>query len=249
MLRLILSCALLIALVPASGAQSLVTDRPDFTESPLAVPASRVQIEFGTTFQEFDEGATSVNAPEALARIGLARGLELRVGLPEFTRDETGPGQLRVVNEQATDPSVGAKLELGEASGVALAVIAETTLPVFDGIEPEEAVQTVILTAGRDLSPRLSLGSQVSASYNETPDRLRLGATVVLGFALADQVGVFAELAASDPVGVTVDAEVLLHSGATLLLTDDLQLDAHAGLGLTDFSPAYLVGVGASARF
>jgi hypothetical protein len=246
-LRLLLLSGLLAA---SAAAQPLVTDRPDFTESPLAVPSSRVQVEFGATFQEFEGGATALNAPEALARIGVFRGAEVRVGLPDFARDETGLGQLRVVNEDVTDPSLGAKLELGEASGVALAVVAETTLPfINNGFRPEDAAQTVILTGGASLSPRVSVGGQVGATYNETPETVDLAATLVLGFALDSQIGAFVEVAASDPVDIVADAAFLLHGGATLLLTEDLQVDAHAGLGLTDTAPDYLIGVGASARF
>ena len=251
MLRALLLSCLLAA---SAAAQPLTTDRPDFTESPLAVDAGRIQVELGATFQAFDfQGERTVfNTPEALVRVGVARGVELRTVLPEYTRvvreaDALAP---RIVTEDATDPSVGLKVELGNASGVDLGVIAETTVPVVESeFDVDRSVQTVIVTAAGDLSPRLSLGSQLSATYNETPDRVGLGATVVLGLSLDDQIGLFAELAASDPVDVAIDAEVLLHGGATLLLTDDLQLDAHAALGLTDTAPEYLVGVGASARF
>jgi hypothetical protein len=41
---------------------------------------------------------------------------------------------------------------------------------------------------------------------------------------------------------------VLFHAGATYLMTPNLQMDAHGGVGLTDTAPDYFLGVGISVR-
>ena len=248
MLRLLLLAFAFLALASASAAQPIVTDRPDFTESPLAVEPGRIQIEFGATFQETADDFQRFNAPEALARIGVLGGVELRLGLPEYVRVEAD-GPPRVVREDASEPSIGAKLELGEASGIPLGLIVESTIPVLNGVDLEEAAQTVILTGSADLSERFSLGSQIQGTYNDTPETLDLGATLVLGFSVDDQIGTFAEFLFTRQASRDPGTELVFHTGATVLLTEDFQLDAHGGIGLTGESPRYLLGVGASARF
>ena len=51
-----------------------------------------------------------------------------------------------------------------------------------------------------------------------------------------------------DRIDEDAPAALLVHTGATLLLSDEAQLDAHVGAGLSDTAPELLVGVGASVR-
>ena len=147
-------------------------------------------------------------------------------------------------------------MELGTVAGVDFAFLPSTTVPVGEGAQrlgefgSNRYVPTFLLIAGMDLAPTLSLGTQAGITYNGPgTDDADLSATLVLGFSLTDGVGAFAEVSAVDRINVDAAASVLLHTGATLLLSDDFQLDAHVGAGVTDTAPDYLVGVGASARF
>ncbi|OZC04167.1 transporter [Rubricoccus marinus] len=247
----------LLAFAAASGAQPLTTDRPDFTESPLAVEQGRFQIELGTTFEEAGSEGPLIVAPEALVRLGVLPFAEIRLGLPNYLRFE---GESRATGTRAddgwTDPSVGLKLELGSLAGVDLAFLGSTSIPVDENAEvlgtfgSNRLVPSFLLIAGTDLAPGLSLGTQGGITYNGPgADDADLAATLVFGYSLADQIGAFAEVAISDRVSVDAPASILVHTGATLLLSDDVQLDAHVGAGLTETAPDYLVGIGASARF
>src|SRR5687767_7085827 len=64
---------------------SIVTDRPDFTESPVAVPRGAVQVEMGNTYERADDVRANTLG-EMLVRVGVHRGLELRLGLPSYVR-------------------------------------------------------------------------------------------------------------------------------------------------------------------
>ncbi len=232
----------LLATAPSSG-EELVTDRPDFTESPLAVPAGTVQVEGGFTWVEAPSGQETLSAPETLVRWGLSERVELRFGLPDRIDPERG-------RPAFGDGSFGAKFELGEsASGWTSAVIATVSLPVGDReLTSDEIDPGVIVTTGRDLSAGWSLGTQASWSITSAgaDDVDTIGATVVVARSIASRTGTFFELAFEE-----VDREggsLLLHHGYTHLLGDRLQLDLHAAVGLTDDAPDALIGAGVSWR-
>ncbi|MEL6615635.1 MAG: transporter [Bacteroidota bacterium] len=243
-----------LATSAAVGAQPLTTDRPDFTESPLAVAPGRVQVEVGTTFEDFGDGFTQFIAPETLVRIGVLPFAEVRLGAPNYVvRDRGLPDEAGLLRG-TDDPAIGLKLELPSPAGIDLAFLPSTTIPLKDD-DPEvfgaERLQpSFLLIAGTDVTPTISIGTQGGIAYLEPGlDGAELAGTFVVGVSLTEQASVFAEVAATDIIDLDAPAAVLLHTGATLLLSDDLQLDAHVGAGLSDTAPDYLVGVGASARF
>lgn len=259
-MRLLL--ALLLGAPLSLAAQPLTTDRPDFTESPTAVAPGRIQIEAGTTLSVLGRREDSPFAeqtelvlPEALVRIGVMPGLEARITAPDYTRIDFTTMDTSL--DGFSDPSVGLKAEIGTFGGTSVGVIAEASLPVVNGtLSDTRVVPSVIVTAGGDLTETLSLGAQVYTEIygdNNGPFRgsTTLGGTLVLGVSLNEQAGFFAEFVVEDVIGgagTTVDPYALVHTGATLLLSPNAQLDAHAGVGVSGYAPDYLVGVGASVR-
>lgn len=209
----------------------LTTDRPDFTESPLAVPVGRVQLELGATVTH-GGGATLAAGPEALVRYAPAVGAELRLVLPDVTLSDD-PASVGTVG-------VGGKVELGRVAGWQAGAIAMVGLPLSGGRVTPEA----ILTVGRDV-PFGSLGLQTAAAWADG-DAV-LGATLVAGRAVSERVGAFLELAVDGRPGDPL--AVVLHHGYTLALGDDAQADLHAGVGLTGTAPNAFVGAGWSVRF
>src|SRR6266404_9451464 len=66
-----------------SGDSEIVTDRPDITESAIVVPIASVQFENGLTWTAA-HGAQTVDLSESLARLGILRKTEVRLGAPNF---------------------------------------------------------------------------------------------------------------------------------------------------------------------
>ena len=60
-------CLAALAACSVHAQDPISTDRPDFTESPVAVPTGRVQLETGATVVR-DAGETIGSGPEALIR-------------------------------------------------------------------------------------------------------------------------------------------------------------------------------------
>jgi len=235
--------ALLAVFAAAPAAAQIVTDRPDLTESPVAV--QRLQLETGVVLTLEDTGlgggSVDVAGPSALVRLPLAPGVEARLGLPDVVVTDIGGAGQSLVG----DPTVGVKAELPAPAGWGLAAIAEVSLPLGDDDASGPASPLVILIAGRDAGA-LGLGGQAEVAWDRATDRVEVGGTAVVGFPLAGPLGGFAEAAAgTTPDGVAA----LVQTGVTLLLSPDLQFDAHLGAGLTDAAPDIVGGVGVSVRW
>jgi hypothetical protein len=238
--------ATLLAVVVSAQQAELVTDRPDFTESAVVVPADSLQLEGGATWLDGSEGSELLSGPELLLRWGIAESVELRLVAPDRLWDSAADGI-----DGFTDVAVGAKFQLARgAAGWDAALIAIAYLPTGDIGLTSDAVDPVVAVAvARDVSPNWSLGAQVTTAWPTIDEdrRLAAGATVVLGAGLGERVGTFIELAAErledEPTGI------LLHHGYTFAMTPTVQLDLHAAAGLNDAAPDLLLGAGFAVRW
>ena len=251
-------CAVLLGLalaLPAAAQMDgpLVSDRPDFTESTGTIAPGHVQIEGGITRQESgDEDALSVG--EILVRLGLGERLEARLGVGSWTRLDA-PG---VEIDGYEDPTVGLKVRLtppvdDRPPGFpAVSLLLGTSVPVgseeltTDEWEPEARVALDWI-----LTDLLSLGANLGVAFpSDGGDQFdQILASVTLGIAATDRLGVFVEtygFSEEEPEG---DATQYVDTGVTFALTNDLQLDARIGFGLNDPSPERFVGVGVAARW
>lgn len=226
---------------PGLTQESLVTDRPDFTESTLSIQPGTWQIETGVSWLE-EDAADGYNLPQALIRTGLAERWELRVGLPDYVHADSVSG--------LTDASLGVKLELGDAGPGELALIAEMSLPVGDDeFSSDEVDPTAILVYGQELERGWSLGTQLAVSSVSVGDeeRMLVAPTLVFGTGFKPDWGAFFELAAEIPD--EGESAVLFHTGITWAQTARRQWDAHVAAGLSDAAPDMEVGVGYSVAF
>ncbi len=231
---------------PDTAAAPMVTDRPDFTESAVAV--RRAQLEVGWTVATAG-GGDRHRLGEALVRIPAVSGLELRVGLPSWTGDGR-PGAA----DGFGDASVGVKLELaggaaGSGDGGRLAVLAGTRFPVGDrgseGPRPEAR-----LAGALPLAPRLALGANLGAAAAEDgAGRFAEAlASAALGWEVGGPWGLFLEaygIARSDGRA----DEAVVDGGVTLRLSPDLQLDARVGVPVHRGGRDLEAGAGLSVRF
>lgn len=254
-------CAALLGLALAApvAAQTsqmegaLVSDRPDFTESTGTIAPRHVQVEAGVTWQEIGE-EDALTAGEVLVRLGVGERLEARLGVGSWTRIDLPDGRL----DGYEDPSVGFKVRLTPPADdrppglPAAAFLLGTTVPVgsddltSDAWEPEAR-----LALDWILTDLLSVGANLGAAYPSADGERfeQLLASVTLGIAATDRLGVFVEtygFSEEEPDG---DATQYADTGVTFALTDDLQLDARIGFGLNDPSPERFIGVGVAARW
>ena len=214
----------------------VISDRPDFTESPVVVPGGFVQLEMGLTHQRAGGGGI-LSIGEGLLRVPLSTRLEARLGFPTLYVNGVS---------KVTDSSVGAKVELPSGPrGFEFGLIGAVSLPTGQApLSAETFVPSAILATGGPLTERVGLGAQIAASLPEQGSSrvLLSGATLVLSTPLGDRTGAFAELA-----GETVefdDLYLLSHVGVTYTVDASRQLDVHLGSALTDDAPDFFIGFG-----
>jgi hypothetical protein len=228
---------------------SIVTDRPDFTESPVAVPRGAVQVEMGNTYERSDDVRTNTLG-EALVRVGVRRGVELRFGLPSYVR-AAGPGGV----DGASDSNLGAKLELvseARASGLlpTTALIVGAGLPTgarafrAPGVSPEAK-----LLMGWSLGEAWALSSNLNvASVDAGATRTgEVAGSLSLGRSLTERTGAYVEWFGTRPDGAR--GTHYANGGVTWQLTDGQQLDVRAGTGLGANRRDFFLGLGLSQRW
>ena len=246
----LLALALCTAFPALAQEAEMVGDRPDFTESALSVPAGRIQLEAGMTYSDFEGDTEEISFGEALLRIGIAEGFELRGGLGSWVDIDT---RGRDVNG-FDGASIGFKWAPGPIGGVTdnFAVIVASSLPWGDRDLAERAWQPeIILAAEWGLSEGAGLGVNVGYTYaradGERFDQLRFSAAV--GFDVAERVGAFVEVYAFNEEGPDGSFSPYVDTGLVYSVHDNLALDARVGAGLGQSETDFFAGVGVVSRF
>ncbi|HJR54832.1 MAG TPA: transporter [Gemmatimonadota bacterium] len=248
------------AVAASQEAESLVTDRPDFTESASVPGGGRVQVEGGWTVEE-DGDTRTHSVGEILVRMGIGDRFEARVEPLTWTSvdgegADIGGGDAVDDADGLDDVGIGFKAMLFDARppGVpAVAFLLGTTIPTGDEEIGEEGWQPEArLALGWDLSDLWSLGANAGwGRPEEDGERFdqALG-SIALGRSLGERVGAFLELYGLAPAGAEGDDDAAyLDGGLTLAFGPDAQLDARAGAGLTDAAADWFFGLGFARRW
>ena len=254
--------------------EPLVTDRPDFTESSVAVGRGVVQVEFGYTFtSSTSEGVTvrTQTVGEQLLRAGFyADWLEFRLGMiPGLLMDsiddfdfsfpiafeQTKSAGVSHSTAGLTDLYTGLKIALVPQEGLLpeMAVIPQMNIPTGSASFSSDKFQPgVNLVYGWTLDDTFATGgsTQVNRSFDDSGDDYPEWAqswTVACG--LSDGLGAFAEWFAFFPRGTdTAGAQQYLNGGLAWAITDDFQFDIRVGFGLNDEADDFFIGSGFSFR-
>jgi hypothetical protein len=264
-LRLVVATAALVAggLAPAVAQDEpeLVTDRPDQTESTAIVPPGRTQVELGATLVRNDEAEIGVElwqVPGTLVRVGLGDRVELRLGWDGWLEEEIEVGRAGATEDGFGDASIGAKVRLRDGGGLSptISLIASSSVPA--GEEPFSSDRfdpAFRLTVSHDLDGGIGLGYNVGLETASEP-KVEGGSTTLAsaiytlsaGFPAGERGGFFVELFGEVPTSAEGGPAHLFDAGVTWLMRPNVQLDAAAGVGLSDDAPDWFAGVGLSVR-
>jgi len=249
-------------LASAASAQTplIVTDRPDQTESAATVPVGALQLEAGGLSERSAVPGGRQDSQSwgaILARYGLHPRLEARLGFAGWQRTVVSTVSTGGATDGIGDLEAGVKLGLlSTTGGVALAILASTTVPAgTDAYSSGRLDPRTRLALAVPLTSRLSFGVNAGVFWSSSgpapaPVVTRSDAlyTAVLGFGVTDRVSAFAESFGSLPVSSGGASEHLLDGGITVLLSPTLQLDASGGIGIHADAPDWFVGAGVSVR-
>lgn len=262
--KLVLGVGLALAVPALTLAQdfsglpdSLVTDRPDFTESTSTIPRGHFQIEGGYTFtRQGDEEASSLG--ELLLRVGTGERVEARFGIGSYGQVDTGvPGSSTLSGYE--DPFLGVKVRLNASDpnllppGIPqMALLLSTSVPVgSDELTSDEWQPEGKLGLSWDLTDFLSLSSNLIYGYPSDGDERyhQFGATLSAGFSLTDRLGAYVEGYGFNKESLNGSSTTYLNGGLTFGVSNDIQLDVRIGAGLDDPSPNWFAGIGGGVRF
>ncbi|MGE3638933.1 MAG: transporter, partial [Pirellulales bacterium] len=238
----------------------LVTDRPDFTESSVTVGMGVVQLESGYTFtyDDSDGDITKQHSyPEALFRIGMfAEWFELRLAWNYGESAESTFGD-RVTNlEGADDLYLGAKIGLTPQSGCLpeTGIILQATVPTgAAAFTAGEVLPGVNYVYGWDVNDFFSVGGGTQANRalddNGEDFYVEFAQSITTGYGWTDKWSSYAEWFMFAPAGAeTAQNQQYFDSGLTYLITDNIQWDIRAGVGLNEAADDFFAGSGLSIR-
>lgn len=247
---------------------SIVTDRPHFSEASSLVGKGHIQFESGYTFTH---DASPVSAlfgspggsqrvqtqsfPETLMRAGLfADWFEFRLAYNFLIEQTDAPGQPRTIFRGSDDLYIGAKLALAEQQGwmPEVAFFPQALLPTGDSHFTSEQV-----LPGFNLAYSWKINEFVELECNTQVNRRRDDSdhfytefiqTANVEYTFTKQFSGFTEWFCFIPNGAissTALPQHYFHGGFVYLLTKDVQYDVHAAVGLNAPADDFFVGTGA----
>ena len=228
---LALSCGLINFVAIA---QTIVTDRPDQTESSLTVPQGSLQIESGVLYGTAKDDFFSEElllAPTVLWRYGITKGIELRF-LTEFASvtDKLTEDKFSGIN----DLQLGTKVQILKKEDVKTEIAFLTHLIIPSAkkeLTLDEIGSISKLAIAHDIGDVFGLGYNIGYDYYGFGSG-NLTYSLSLGIGLSDKVGMYVE-----PYGALVNLdnhESNFNTGFTYLVQNNLQLDISAGVGLNN---------------
>lgn len=240
---IVLPLLLLVGQVQAQDAGTIITDRPDLTESAFSVEKGQIQFEVGFLRESFISIISS-QVPNYLIRYGLGNDLELRIAGAvenlEFMAFDSKP--------IASPIEIGFKYELMQESesGFQLAVISHFYHTALGGGNLPDNYGTITrLTLSHALSETFDVGYNLGVAAESGSDA-DIFYTIAVGLPLAEKLGLYAELFGNN---VGNSGSHAFDAGLTYLVTPTVQLDSSAGTGLFGEESSSFLSVGISALF
>lgn len=220
---------LLLAFIPTFS--QIITDRPDQTESAVAIPFGSFQIETGILYSSSfsDPKVKNYLLPTTLLRYSVVKGLELRF-VAQYQIVKAGS----FTSNGFSDLEIGAKVELLNNDDKNIRIAFLTHLIVPSGSEDFRVDNLGIMNIfafSHDINENVGIGYNIGYSYFGEGNG-DLTYALVVGFGLNDKLSAFVE-----PYGEWAGFKEFylnMDAGLTYLLSDNMQLDASFGLGITE---------------
>ncbi len=233
--------------------EPLITDRPDATESPTAVPKGFLQVETGGFYESFEKNNIKTEMftyNTTLVRYGLLNNLELRLGW-DFVEGQTKVNGTALDNvTSGFNPLLlGFKTTIVQENGCMpeIGFLGHLYLPFTAGSDyrPETTGVDFRFSFANTLSDKSSIAYNLGAAWRDDSPEAAYLYTVAYGYAITDKLGAYAELYGDFPENSK--ANHLWDAGLTYLVSNDVQLDATVGSSITK-GQDLLISAGVSFR-
>lgn len=242
-----------LLLAASVSGREMATDRPDTTESPVTVPKGRFQIEMEALAHSWNDGrSASWTVGESLLKYGVTERLDVHLNVPTYSGVRGEDGEW---HEGFGDLALRMKYNLwGNDEGrSALGVLPYVSAPTAaDGVGAEGWEFGVAFPFQLELTDRLGLGVQEQFDWVAAEDGgkdFEWLQSVVLGVALTEKAGIFAEGVAVLRFEGDGATDVSVNVGGTYRFTPECQLDAGIRVGLAGEVDDAQLFLGWSQRF
>jgi hypothetical protein len=241
--------------------EPIVTDRPDFTESSVTVGDGVTQVEMGYTYTYDQDAASSTSQhsyPETLFRIGmLADWFEFRLDWNVGGVNENAFDAGDISDVGSEDMGVGCKIALTPQECILpeTAIILESSIPTGDQeFTAGEMLPGFSYLYGWTINDQWETGALTGLhreADEETGDfYMQFAQSWTLVRSWTEDISSYGEWYCFVPTGADTDpTQHYFNGGFSVLLSDDVQWDIRAGVGLNDAADDYFVGSGLSVRF
>jgi hypothetical protein len=235
-----------VAAMPGAVRAQIATDRPGAAFNPVLVEQGVFQVEAGVPALARSDGARIATTFPLQLRFGVIDRLELRLGGPTWVNVPDAEGDLTGFG----DVEAGLKVALtGAGAALPVALMPSVVLPVGnEDVSQGRASYALHAMGGAGLGAVSLTGvaGAVLAPSGDSDRSLTGTAVLVAGVPLTSRWSVAGETAWYPGEDATAG---YLGAFTTLLLTDDVQLDAWFDRGITDTATDWLYGIGISFRF
>lgn len=218
---------------------ALITDRPDQTESPNAIPKGFLQIETGSGFESFKDNnikTEDLTLNTTLIRYGLLENLELRLGW-DFVEGSTkiNGNKLNNITSGFSPLLIGIKMGITEEKGASpeIGLLLHTSHPFFAG-EDYKIQSTGVdfrFAFSHTLNEKSSLAYNLGMAWDGEITSANYVYTLVYGYSFSDKIGTYIELYGDLPEGNK--ANHFWDAGITYLVSNNFQLDISGGTSIT----------------
>lgn len=256
----VLSAATLVlgpAQRPAEAQQeTIVPDRPGFTETTQVVGPHVVQFEMGSAIEldgrDADRSRT-VAAPLGLVRVGVSHTLELRLSADGDVVHVAGRGPGRTTVSGGSDVEIGAKWAFLDArrADLTMALIPVLSVPVGSAsVSSGTFDPTCELSWAKGLNRGFELSGNLNVSrVHDGEGRFTEHAySLSVSHAIGQRWGGYGEAYGVLASGHRHNAAWTFDTGVTRTLHDSVQVDVEAGRGLSAASADWFLGFGLGFR-
>lgn len=222
--------------------QTIITDRPDQTESSSTIPKGSLQIEAGFLLGSSDNDIIKerqILAPSILSRYGLTKGIEIRL-LTQF--ESIKNENTDEVYDGISDLEIGAKVQLfkKESSTTEIAFLSHLILPTASKQLTIDKLGSINkLSISHTLTESMGIGYNIGYDYFGTGNG-NFTYSLALGVGLSNTMGIYLE-----PYGAVIDLETheaSFDAGVTYLPRENLQFDLSFGTGLNHTMDYFALG-------
>ncbi len=231
----------------------IVPDRPGQTNPPDVVTSGIVQVETGFSQETMNAGGiktTNYLYNTSLVRIGLMTNCELRM-IAEYAGIQTDSGSQSSLLKGFNPVSLGTKIMVCPEKGIIpqTAMNIAFTLPYVGRREfrPSFLAPSFFLLMQNTLSEKLTFGYNLGLQWDGEQPSATVAYSISPSLTVTEGLSIFAEW-----YGFSTEKSVSDYRadmGCAYLISDDVQVDFSAGIGINTSAPDSFVAFGLAWRF